>query len=216
MSLDTPTHSPVLVVGASGNTGRCVLDVLLARGLHVRAFARHASALSAREGLERVDGDALDAHAVDTAMQGVAGVIVLLGPAKGSPEDLCRVGTANVIMAMRAHGVRRLACVTGAMIGLPRERLGLVYRFIESRVPSAAMADRRAQEDVVTGSALDWTILRPTRLTNGPASGRLHAEADRMIGAMAHVSRADVARFAVDTLDRPDRVGGAYTLMSGR
>jgi putative NADH-flavin reductase len=200
-----------LVVGASGKTGRRVVDELLARGRHVRAFARHASALAPRECLERIDADVLDEASVTAAMRGVTHVISTLGPSQSSPVDLCARGTRNVIAAMRAHGATRLVCVTGAMIGLPHERLGLVYRFIESHVPAETLADRRLQEELVQKSELDWTLIRPTRLTDGAATGALRPE-ELVVGALAHVSRADVARFAVDALDMPERIGSAFTL----
>jgi uncharacterized protein YbjT (DUF2867 family) len=201
----------VLVVGASGKTGRLVVDALLARGRRVRAFARHASLLASRELLERFDGDVLEEAAVTAAMRGVTQVISILGPSQGSAVDLCARGTRNVIAAMRAQGAKRLVCVTGAMIGLPHDRLGLVYRLIESHVPAEALADRRLQEELVQKSGLDWTLIRPTRLTDPAESGVLRS-GEFVVGAMAHVPRGDVARFAVDALDLPERIAGAFTL----
>lgn len=136
----------VLVVGASGKTGQRIVDQLLGLGHTVRAFSRHASQLPSHPQLERVDGDVLDAIAVRAAVRGVNGVIVCLGPAAGAAPDLCERGTAHVIAAMCEANVRRLVCVTGAMIGLPREQLGWVYRRIQASVPEAALADRRRQE----------------------------------------------------------------------
>lgn len=201
----------VLVVGASGKTGQRIVDQLLGLGHAVRAFSRHASQLPSHPQLERVDGDVLDAIAVRAAVRGVKGVIVCLGPAAGAAPDLCERGTAHVIAAMCEANVRRLVCVTGAMIGLPREQLGWVYRRIQASVPEAALADRRRQEALVRESGLDWTLLRPTRLTDAPATDRL-ATGAFVVGAMAHVSRSDVARFAIESLVRDDRIGTAHTL----
>jgi uncharacterized protein YbjT (DUF2867 family) len=201
----------VLVVGASGKTGQRIVEQLLGLGRSVRAFSRHASQLPSRPQLERVDGDVLDAAAVRAAVRGVTGVIVCLGPAADAAPDLCERGTTRVIAAMREANVRRLVCITGAMIGLPRAQLGWVYRRIQSSVPPAALTDRRRQEALVIDSGLDWTLLRPTRLTDGPASGRL-ATGLFVVGAMAHVSRSDVARFAIESLVREDRIGTAHTL----
>jgi uncharacterized protein YbjT (DUF2867 family) len=209
------TKPVVLVVGASGPLGRAVVDALLARGARVRAFARHASTIPPREALERVDGSALDSSAIASVMVGVGSVVCVLGPTKTSEPDVCGRGTERLVRAMREHHVSRLVCVTGAMIGHPRERLGRVYRFIASRVPAPAMEDRRAQETVVRESGLEWTLVRPTRLTNGPRTGRILAGDDFRIGALAHVSRADVAAFVADVLARPDTIGRAYALTTG-
>jgi uncharacterized protein YbjT (DUF2867 family) len=113
---------------------------------------------------------------------------------------------------MRKAGVRRLVCVTGAIIGHPHEKLGLVYRLIERHVPADDLADRRAEEDVVMQSGLDWTLVRPTRLTDAPAAASIRAGDDFVVTALAHVPRANVARFLVASLDDPTTIGRAFTL----
>lgn len=201
----------VLVIGASGGTGVRLVEQLLARGETVRALARHATRLAPRAGLERVDADVLDPAALRTAMEGVAAVILAIGPGEDTPGDLCSRGTRHVLEAMRAQGVERLVCITGAMIGLGPSELGWLYRTIQARVPAAALEDRRRQESLVKESGLAWTLVRPTRLTNGPTTGAL-VEGRFVVGAMARVSRGDVAAFVVDSLARADRVGTAHTL----
>lgn len=98
--------------------------------------------------------------------------------------------------------MRRLVCITGALIGHPREHLGWFYRLLLS-AQGAAIQDRRLQEQLILRSGLDWTLVRPPRLDNGPARGSWRAGEDLFIGAMAHINRADLASFMLQQLDDP-------------
>lgn len=113
---------------------------------------------------------------------------------------------------MKAHGVSRLVQVTGAIIGHPRAKLGALYRFIEGRVPAADLADRREQERLVQNSGLAWTLLRPTRLTNGRGRGHWRHDPTALVGAFAHIARRDVADAIARALVDESAVGRADTL----
>lgn len=119
---------------------------------------------------------------------------------------------AHIIEAMKSHGVRRLVQVTGAMIGHPHYKFGLVYRVLLSLVPKQALEDRREQERLVRTSGLDWTIVRPTRLTDGPALGKWRDGGSEVIGAFAHISRADVAEAMLRAVVDVSTIGRALTL----
>ncbi|MBM4363968.1 MAG: NAD(P)H-binding protein [Deltaproteobacteria bacterium] len=186
----------VLVVGAHHGVGALVVERARQRSWSVTPF----------------EGDALDAAAVSRAVEGQDAIISTLGPRKDSAGDLCSRGTENIIAAMKAHGVRRIVQVTGAMIGHPKDRLGLVYRAIAAAVPEAALNDRRLQERIVVESGLDRTLVRPTRLTDEPPRGVFRDGERERIGAFARISRADVAEALVRAVVRPDAVGRAWTL----
>lgn len=178
------TSTRWLVVGAHHGTGALVVQAARAVGVHVDAFV----------------GDVLDHDAVLRALSGHDAVISLLGPRAGagpeSPVDLCSRGTANIVGAMTATGVQRLVVVTGAMIGHDPVHLGLLHRTIQHFVPHELLDDRRASEAIVVDSDLQWTIVRPPRLTDG-ADGPVQVDIDLDVGALAHVSRASLAAFIV-------------------
>jgi putative NADH-flavin reductase len=138
------------VLGGHGKTGKRVVAVARALG--------HA--------VQVLEGDALDAEALRTAIAGSEAVISVLGPVRGSAPDFSSRATAAVIDVMRRERVARLVMVTGAMCGPPRE-LGLFYRSM-IKLPSLArvIADRRKQEELVMASGLEWTLVRPPRLTD--------------------------------------------------
>ena len=186
----------LLVIGAHHGVGAQAVRLARARGMEVTPF----------------EGDVLDAQAVAAAIAGQDAVISTLGPRKGSARDLCSRGTQNIVAAMKTHGVQRLVQVTGAMIGHPRHRLGLVYRMICAMVPDEQLADRRLQERLVMESGLSWTLVRPTRLTDAPARGAWRDGEGERVGAFAHIARADVADALVRAVASAGSSGSKWTL----
>jgi putative NADH-flavin reductase len=205
--------SRVLVVGATGRTGLHLVRQALARGFEVTALARGPGALQvASQRLSIVRGDVLDPASLSRAALGQDAVLCALGPVKGAPPALCSDGTRHLLQAMEAQRVRRLVCVTGAMIGHRRDRLGWMYRLLLAVMPRAALADRQLQEKLVRGSNVDWTIVRPPRLTDGAARGTWRAGEDIPIGSLAHLSRADLADFMLRELETPAHVRQAVAV----
>ena len=186
----------LLVIGAHHGLGACCVELARKAGHDVASF----------------EGDVLMAGSVGGQMSGWDAVISTLGPRRGSPDDLCSRGTANIVAAMRAHGVRRLVLVSGAIVGHRRDRLGLVYRMIAAMVAKAMLVDRQEAERAVMTSGLDWTIVRPVRLTDGSARGSWHENPNRPIGAFAAIARADAAAAVLRAVADPACAGREITL----
>ena len=169
----------VLVVGATGGTGRTAVEALVAEGHEVTALARQAGAvLGGRAGVRAVDGDATVAADVHAAVRGQDAVVVTLGitespvrvrlrgPA-GTPLDVRSRGTAAVVAAMREHGVRRLVVQSSFGVGETRDLLPLSSRLVFALMLKPQIADHEVQEDAVRRSGLDWTLVQPVYLTDG-------------------------------------------------
>lgn len=186
----------ILILGAHHGVGAHLVTKARAKGHDVQVF----------------EGDVLDEARVASAVEGCDAVLSTLGPRDNSPADLCSRGASNIVRAMKTRGVRRLVQTTGAMIGHPREHLGLVYRFITAMVPEKALRDRRAQEEIVKASGLDWTLVRPTRLTDEPGRGNFRDGEHETIGALAHIAREDVAEAMLRALEDKATIGQALTL----
>ncbi len=202
------------LLGATGGTGRAVLAAARRRGHAVVALARAPQ--PAQDGVRFVQGDALDRAALARLVAGADAVISCLGPVAGSPPDLSSRATEALLAAMRDAHVRRLAVVTGAMIGHPVDRLGLLYRTIRAmfrRQQPAVAADRELQERLIQTSELEWTILRPVRLRDGPP-GRFELGDDLRIGALASTRRADLAEALLDAVEGDALVGRGAAIVS--
>lgn len=192
----------VLVIGASRGIGLETVKALLAAGHDVRAFARKAHDIPIDDArLEKRDGDALDKAATERALIGVDAVIQSLGVAF-TPEALLKGttlfsrATRILVDAMRAGGPRRLIVVTGFGAGDSRGHGGFLYDSVLFPLVLKRVYDNKdVAEQMVRASGLDWTIVRPGGLTNGPATGRYRVLVDPASWRAGMVSRADVADF---------------------
>lgn len=201
---------PTLTVfGLTGRTGQAVATAALARGWSVRGFARPGSTVpAALAGVTVVRGDFTDANLVAHAVAGADAVCCVLGPRPPYPEAFCAPATTAIVEAMRQAGVRRLVCQTGARVGTGNRTcvFAAMGRARARRQPVAAH-DRVEQERVVGESGLDWTIVKPPRLTDGPARHGVQVGPVLRVGMLSSISRADLAEFLLGTVDRAQHVG---------
>jgi putative NADH-flavin reductase len=184
--------------GATGGTGRQFLRQALAQGHSIRALARTPSKLEPAERLTVTAGDVLDQTAVDQCLQGVDAVICSLG-SHGSREPIEALGTSRIIDGMVRLGVRRLIAVTSMGVGDSRDQVPGFFRVLMRLTLRSIMAAKEEQEALIRQSGLDWTIVRPGGLTDGPATGEYRSGMDHSIKA-TRISRADVAAFILEQL----------------
>jgi putative NADH-flavin reductase len=192
----------VLIIGATGGTGRILLDKALEQGHEVTALARNPSAVAPRDHRPHVlQGNALDPEAVEAAVAGQDAVLSALGTRSSKPTTLFSASTANLIGAMKKHGVRRLVCLTGIGAGDSKGHGGFLYdRFLLPFVVRNQYQDKDRQEEIVRRSGLDWVIVRPARLTNESATGEYHVFFSGDSYRATTISREDVAAFMLAQL----------------
>jgi putative NADH-flavin reductase len=194
----------LLVIGATGGTGRALVEQALERGHQVTAFVRDPGRLALRHArLAVARGNVLDPESVEAAVRGQDAVLCALGHKRWLyPSRILSDGTRNLVGAMERQGVRRLVCETALGIGDTWGRMGLYYSlFVGVFILPFYFFDKVRQERVIRGSSLDWIIVRPGALTNGPKRGRLRHGPD--VGHWlwtVRISRADVAAFMLDQL----------------
>ena len=200
----------VLVFGASGRTGRLVVEQALDKGHAVTAFVRAPNRLApAHAKLRVVVGDAFDAGAVSQAIAGQDAVVTVLGPDPRKPDDVCSKSTNHIIAAMKAHGVARLIVLSGA---IDIEGGFLFDRIVRPLFMREIYEDKDRQEMAVFKSGLDWTIVRPPLLRDGPRTGAYRLAIGAAPKGGWRVSRADVADFIVKELPRKDYVHQALVI----
>ncbi|HEX5746787.1 MAG TPA: NAD(P)H-binding protein [Archangium sp.] len=139
-----------------------------------------------------------------------------LGPTRPEDPPFCAALTRHIVEEMKRLGVRRLLCITGAMVGDSPGRSvffqGMADMFRRSAPEQAA--DRAEQERLVMESGLDWTVVKPPRLTEGRARGKVRAGASEPVGMLSSISRADLARFLAEQLERRDFVQARVVVRS--
>jgi putative NADH-flavin reductase len=222
----------LVVVAATGGVGRQVLAQAVAAGHDVTAVVRNPARMSATasatvlDAVRKVAVDLADADAaaLESAIGGADAVLSCLGP-----TGVIARGTRSVVDAMAATGVRRIVVVSAAPVGTvaspgrprpPRHDPGdgVVMRYVLNpmikKVLRAHYADTALMEDVLRDSGLDWTSVRPPRLTDKDLTGHYRTAIDQNLRRGVLISRADVAHFMLRALDRPETirraVGVAY------
>jgi uncharacterized protein YbjT (DUF2867 family) len=197
----------IIVFGSTGGTGLATMRALTASGHKVTAFARDPSKLLAMPSVTTAQGDVMNPADVNGALPGHDLVVVslgnsqnpfamMLGARRTTPANVCEIGTRNIIAAMQAAGITRLLVVTAFGIGDTRERLPFAFKLFYRTVLREHMADKERQEALVKASALDWTLIQPVGLTDGPATKNWLADRTGQIRRQ-QISRADVAAFLV-------------------
>ncbi len=194
----------LLIIGATGGTGRALVKQSLEQGHNVASFVRDRAKVKIQHPhLTVVKGDILDYASVENAVQGKDAVLSALGHKKWFIKTtILSKGTRNIISAMEKHGVNRFICETSLGVGDSRGRFGLYYTlFVIPFIVYFYFRDKKLQETYIEESSLDWVIVRPGQLTNGPRRGVYRHGPD--IGSYfftVHISRADVADFMLKQL----------------
>jgi putative NADH-flavin reductase len=196
----------LVIFGATGGTGTCLVEQALAAGHVVTAIVRDPSRLAvpAHERLRTVTADVTDPAAIIPAVADAGAVLSALGPRGTGATSLHQDSARSIIAAMQKSGVRRLIAVSGSVVA--DEGDGPVLRYLLKPLVRGTLlrhvcADMRAAEDVIQSSDLDWTIVRPPRLTSKPGKGTYRTAVDRNVPRCLTISRADLAAGMLALLD---------------
>jgi uncharacterized protein YbjT (DUF2867 family) len=183
----------LVVLGATGRTGRLVVEQALAAGHTVTALVRSPEKLTTgNSNLRVVSGQATDTSAVSRALEGADAVISTLG-GKGS---LIADSTLAIVAAARQTGVSRVVVLSS--FAVERDRLDAVSRLLTGIALGAAIKDKNAGEQVLRQSDLEWTIVYASLLNDGPAKGSVTVLPETAKRGMSEkISRADVAAWMV-------------------
>lgn len=210
----------IALFGATGRTGRPLLENALARGWNVTALVRDPARLPAIPAdspgrLTTVTGDLQNADAVASVIEGADAVISVIGHVKGSPATLQTDATRFMIEGMHAHGVTRILSLTGGGVPFERDEPKVADRVITwllRRVSGDILDDALAHAELLKRSELDWTIVRGPRLTDAPRRGQYRLGWVG-VNASTSIGRADLADAIVDLVDT-DEYRGAMPFVS--
>lgn len=190
----------IAVIGATGRTGREVVEQALGHGSDVVAFARDPGRLDLHHPrLTEMPGDVRDLDSLRVAVAGCDAVICTFGSKPASQVDLYSVGIANVMQAMAEQQVPRLAVMSATgTFARDSRRLSIGYKLLLRTTLRGLYDDLERMEERVMAGGLTWTIVRPPGLTEGPRLGHyrigIHG---RPLSAGARMSRGDVAGFLI-------------------
>jgi putative NADH-flavin reductase len=200
--IDNGTARPkILVLGATGGTGRLIVSQAVTRGYDVTALVRSTQKASGLEGVKLAIGDARDEMALRRALEGRDAVVSVLGTPASPFREVTLLSTATraLVRAMEAAQVSRLVCVTGIGAGDSAGHGGFLFdQLIFPLLLRKVYADKNRQEAIVSESGLEWVIVRPSLLNDKPSRNAIRALTDLSVFHGGTISRADVASFVLD------------------
>ncbi len=183
----------VVVFGATGKTGKEIVKQSLAQGYEVTAFVRDPSKMTLEHGdLKLMTGDVCEFAAVTQAIQGQDAAICALGTSELGKTTVRSEGTANIVRAMKEDHVKRLVVVSAMGVAESWSMLSFVNKLFFATLLRNARRDHEEQEVVVKESGLDWTIIRPSGLTDSPIT-ESYSIGESIQAKTSRIARADVA-----------------------
>ncbi len=210
------------IVAATGGIGRQLHEQAVAAGHEVTAVVRNPNKLPGGVRSVAVDLANADPAAVKSAVDGADAVLSGLGARSRAEAGVAALGTRAIVEAMAAAGVPRIVVVSAAPIGTvpspgrpnpPRHDPGdgFLMRHLLGPLTKAVLrrhyADLALMEEILRDSGLDWTVIRPPRLTDKPLAGTYRTAYGQNLRRGALVSRADVAHLMLRVLDQPEAIG---------
>jgi len=184
----------LVIFGATGATGRHVIEQALKLGHNVTAIVRAPGAFAmSHPKLKTTQAELHDPAAMRLAVQNQDVIISVLGVRKGGSSTICADGAKSILAAMAATGTRRLVALS-AYGASETQRDTLFIRFVRS-VIAAKMRDKDEMERLIRNSDVTWTLVRPPALTNGKLTGSYRFGSNLKIGMSGRISRSDLAEF---------------------
>ena len=194
----------LVVFGATGGIGARVVEQGLAAGHDVTAVARRPEAISVKHRrLTVVQGDVLSPQKLPAIIAGQDAVVSAVGARDRGPTTVYSAGASNVMQAMTAAGVRRIIAISASGLEPGPVWQRVVAKQVLWRVFKYMYADLVLMEQALSASDLDWTILRPPQLTDGPCTGHYQIAINRHLSHGSKLSRADTADYILKHLSDP-------------
>jgi putative NADH-flavin reductase len=213
------------IFAATGGIGRQILEQAVDAGHDVTAVVRHPrklpDELSSQIRVVAADLAAPDPAMLTSAVQGADGVLSGLGPRSKAETGIAARGTQAIVAAMKAAGARRIVVVSAAPIGTvpspgrpnpPKHDPGdgfIMQHLLNPLVKTALRknyADLAQMEDILRDSDLDWTAVRPPRLTDKPLTGTYRTAHGQNLRRGLVISRADVAHYMLRAVGQPETI----------
>jgi putative NADH-flavin reductase len=196
------------IFGATGGTGKHLVEQGLAAGHDVTAVVRDPSRLKlpSQNRLHALTADVMDPAAVVPALEHADAVVSAIGPRGRASCSVSADSVRSIIQAMEKSGASRLITVSGSIVddtGNGMFMRGVIKPLARRTLLRDVCADMRQAEGYVQATDLDWTIVRPPRLTDKAGSGAYRVGEERNVPQGVVIARADLATYLRAILDDP-------------
>ena len=194
----------LIVFGSTGGTGMQIIQQALNAGHLITAVARNPAALNIQhKNLLVIKADVLQLPGFEAAMHEQDAVLSALGFRTAKDVTVYSQGVCNIISAMKTHHVKRILCVSAAAVET-NPKLSFIYRLLTKllqRILRNPYTDVLRMEKQLKETGLDWTVVRPPRLTNGSLKGKYRFAVNEWLSHCVSISRADLAHFMLHHID---------------
>ena len=204
----------IAIFGASGATGTLLTQRCLAAGYNVTALLRTPEKFLLRDQVHAIQGSPFDLTSVHKTIEGADVVLSALGANSLKKEDVLERAVPQIVTAMQqtasqAKPMRRIivlgsaGALTTSLDKQPGWRRWIVQNLVYSTFLKWPVASQISQWNDLSRSDLDWTMVMPPMLTNGPAHGKYRVDGDALPPDGSRISRADVADFMMQQINSP-------------
>jgi len=195
----------ILVIGANGGIGKQAVEIALQAGHKVIALLRNPAKLAiTHPNLQIIKGDVMSPETFEDYLEGKDAVISALGTNTiRKPTILYSEGNKNLLKAMKKKGVRRAFFILASAIEISPVLpfyVRLAEKYIVQKILRHMYDDLLLMEDIIKETDIDWTIMRPPRLTDKPATGKYRFAINSFLKNCLSISRADVAHFMINNI----------------
>ena len=204
----------LLILGATGRTGRQLLAQALEKGHTVTVLARDRTRVDTQhERLRIVEGDVTNNAKLGEAMLEQDAVISAIGRGMSfKSEHLIEQSVPAILATMQTHGIRRLMFTSAMGVGATYRDAPVVAKLFFRTLLRGIYADKAIGEQMIRNSALEWTIVQPVQLNDGPLTKHYRAAESLPMSGNPQISRADTAHFILDRLHDPSTIGKTLIL----
>lgn len=195
----------LFILGATGKTGGALVAQALAHGHFVTTFGRSSFQGADKAKVTSISGNPMSEQELADALPGHDAVLSVLGTRGLRATKVLDDSSRATIGAMRKAGVRRLVILSSALLD---KNIGIVDRIVGRTILRHFSSDQRAMEKVVSASKLDWTILRPSRMTNSAPEGKSTTTlGEPPTSAGMRIRKEEVARVMLDVVENGKNLG---------
>jgi uncharacterized protein YbjT (DUF2867 family) len=208
----------IVVLGATGGTGRLVIEQAVARGHEIVAYVRRPEVLATSTGLTVVQGELSNIKALQAALDGADAVLCCLGTHEKRNVDLMQKSLPLIIRAMQGARVFRLVLMSAYGVGDTAHSASFIARFAYKTLVASVYQDKERSEAMLLNTNIKWTVLYPVILTDGPLLDDAEVRPVtnvRKVSGLPKISRANVARVMLDAAE-DDQTIGQRILISSR
>lgn len=198
----------VIVFGATGGTGKKVVEHGLQLGYKIVAVARKPDSLNNinHANLEIIKGDVLHINSFKNILVDAEAVISCLGIPKVQETTLYSKGMENIITAMNHSNTKRIICISSGAIDIPPKSsfiMTFLLKNVLQRIYKPVYSDMKRMENKLISSDLNYTIVRAPKLTDGKKTGTHRVVTQQPLRKIPTISRADLADYMIGIIDKP-------------